>query len=1053
MKKYRLSPHLLSRCALILSVGFLGLLTACRTDKASDSDRIDIARFMNPSKDDRATLFYSLNDSLEPALIRRQIEDFARGGVGGVFLHARGGLLTQYFEDDWWAAIDAAVDQCVKSGINPWFYDEYKWPSGYAAGYVPNKDESYRGHHIARIAKGKSIPENGVVIFEDENYNYACMTALYGNPWLNGTCKIDYLNPEAIKTFIDHTYKTYAERNKTLYNSAGRGIFFDEPDIHPETNGRKYDGVLSYSPAFREEFKKAKGYDIVEKLPCLYEEKGDFRKVRYDYWQMLGAQYEKAFVGQLSAFCEANDLVLTGHFFPEENLRGNKTGIGNLMRQVRNEGMPGMDHLELRIDGGLNVAKCISSASNQYGKQRRMSELFGVSGQNMSFEDRKWIANWHIALGINFFVEHLALYSMKGERKRDFPPALSYQQPWWQKNKQVEDYMARLCYLSTLGRYDASTLLLIPLESEYIATQSESTKLFADYYSSMENLMNIHCDFDLGDELIMEETASVQGASLQVGEMNYRYVVVPRLLTLRESTARLLLEFSKQGGKLIFLDDYPQYVDVDSSPLLGKLKQNSILLPNTRKDLALHLPAGVNIAHRETAQIYTQKRNLPGGAMYFITNLSRTTPERVTVTFDTAPDNLTLWNPNNGKAYRVTADANHQCELEVGVADFLILTTGAVVTGELHTENYTLPASTRPVTTVSTPWAGRKLSPNAILLDYAHYSMDNGKTFSQSEPVIAIMDRLSKQAYNGPLMLHFDILVEQPLENVNLVVESPSMYQSILVNGAYIHSFNRDDYYVDASFKKSGNIASFLKVGKNVITLALNFKSPIISDPIFANRYGTELESIYLIGDFAVNARHAEWNVWETEKNRIAAFVKKPVHRLNGFSLSPESSAFDNDLASCGYPFYAGSFEVNNTFVLEKVEAGKQYYVNLPLSEAILYGLSVNGHELEELSATPFTWNITPYIKEGANDISFTLCNSLRNLLGPHHHKGGELKGTSPLSFTGSGGWPHGEGDSDWYDARLDKKVSLRIWTDDYYVIPFGFIQPVEIVESMGDGE
>ena len=51
-----------------------------------------------------------------------------------------------------------------------------------------------------------------------------------------------------------------------------------------------------------------------------------------------------------------------------------------------------------------------------------MSELFGVSGQNIEFEDQKWIANWHAVLGINFFVEHLALYSMRGERKRDYPP-------------------------------------------------------------------------------------------------------------------------------------------------------------------------------------------------------------------------------------------------------------------------------------------------------------------------------------------------------------------------------------------------------------------------------------------------------------------------------------------------------------------------------------------------------------------------------------------------------------------------------------------------------
>lgn len=59
----------------------------------------------------------------------------------------------------------------------------------------------------------------------DGQYNYICMTASLGNSWLNGACKIDYLNPQAIEAFIEHTYKTYAQRNKNLYNGTVKGIF------------------------------------------------------------------------------------------------------------------------------------------------------------------------------------------------------------------------------------------------------------------------------------------------------------------------------------------------------------------------------------------------------------------------------------------------------------------------------------------------------------------------------------------------------------------------------------------------------------------------------------------------------------------------------------------------------------------------------------------------------------------------------------------------------------------------------------------------------------
>jgi len=1033
----------------VIWISLACLLLGCRSNNTLSVDTIDRARFKNPFKEDRATLFYSLNDSLEPEHLQKQIIEFAHGGVGGVFFHAREGLMTQYFGDDWWKIIDAGVEQCVASGIDPWFYDEYKWPSGYAAGYVPSKSEEYRARYLARIAKGKTLPQDGIIISEDANYTYVCMTTSFGNPWLNGTCKIDYLNPEAVKTFIEHTYQTYSNRNKEKYAFAGKGIFFDEPDIRPASDGRNFDGVIAYSPSFREAFLKEKGYDIADKFSSLFEEKEGYRKVRLDYWEMLGAQYEKAFVGQLGDFCEANNLTLTGHFFPEETLAGNKGGIGNLMRQLRREGMPGMDHLELRIDGGLNVAKSVSSVANQYGKKRRMSELFGVSGQNMSFEDRQWIANWHAVLGINFFVEHLALYSMKGERKRDFPPVISDQQPWWPDNKIIEDYMGRLCYLNTLGKYAASTLLLVPIESEYIASPRESNKLFADYYSAMENLMNIHCDFDLGDEQIIEEIGTVSGNLFKVGQMEYEYIIVPELLTLRETTVSKLIEFAQKGGKLLILGNYPRYIDAEPSHLLEQLKQSAILLPNSKEELQKKLPADLSIQHRPEAQIYTQKRDLKDGELFFITNLSRIDRESVVISFDAAPKHLMLWNPADGECYAMAVDKDNRLELELEVAGFYVLTTGDVTSANIEPKPYRTPDALKVINTIATSWNGKKLDPNAITLDYARYSINNGLSYSEPEPIIGIASRLSAQQYNGPLQLKYEVELAEELSNIELVAESPAMYQSIAINETILPPFGNTDYYWDYSFRKSENIASHLHSGKNTIVFKLDYKCPVNSDLVFANRYGTEIESIYLIGDFAVKPQKAEWNVWDTEKNNISVFVQKPVHQLNGFLLKAEPTSFSDDLTRCGYPFYAGKFEMKNQFTIDKINPQKQYYITLPLSEAIVYELSINGRYVDKLTSSPFKWNITSYMKEGENDIRFVLCNSLRNLLGPHHHNGGELKGTAPLSFTGTGGWPHIHGEHNWYNLRLDKQAHLKIWTDHYNIIPFGFIKPVEICESI----
>ena len=1025
--------------ASILSVG-------CHKD-AQDRNCINFEEFKNPTAEYRASLFYSLNDSLYPDLIRKQIKEFAKGGIGGVFFHAREGLLTQYWGNDWWEAIDAGVNQCVKSGVNPWFYDEYKWPSGYAGGYVPRKSEEFRGHYLARISKNAPIPENGVLVSSDSIYNYVCMTAEFGNLWLNGTCKVDYLNPTAIREFVAHTYQTYADRNKQKYNHAVKGIFFDEPDIQPETNGKRYDGVISYSPAFRETFNEVKGYDIADYFSSLFEEKGDFRKIRLDFWQIAAMQYEKSFAGQLGDFCNRNGLTLTGHFFPEETLSGCQTGIGNLMRQLRNEGMPGMDHLELRVAGGLNVAKSVSSVGNQYGKERRMSELFGVSGQNMNFEDQKWIANWHIVLGVNFFVEHLALYSMRGERKRDYPPVLSYQQPWWEQYRYIQDYMGRLCYLSTIGEYAAKTLLLVPLESMYIAVQEERTKLEKDYYSTMENMMKVHCDFDLGDEQIIEEIGYNEKGVLKIGEMEYNTIVIPELLTLRNSTIQKLLDFARSGGKILILNGYPRYVDAEENTLLlDELKQLSTLLVNDSNTLKENLDV-LTVSHTMDAEIYTQKRTTPMGNMYMFTNISRKKTEKVTYTINGDEKNPVVWNPSTVKTYKAVPDNAGNIELELEPAGFLILTTGGLSESSNASDIYRLSGKMHPCAVLEQYWQGHKLSPNALTLDFATYSINGSTISTQPEPLIAIMRRMSGKRENIPMQLQFKVNIEDIPENCELVVERPQMYSDISVNGREVTGFG-DAYYRDVFFLKSQNIAPLLQKGNNTIQLSLNFIAPNPTDTMNAHRYGTELESIYLIGDFAVRAASQTLNQWDTEKNATQTFIAKPVHRLNQFSLVKEPEVFSGDIATEGYPFYAGQFVLSNSFELQKRDAGKRYYINIPLAEAVVYELRFNGKQLEPRMASPFVWDVTDFIVEGKNMLEFTLTNSLRNLLGPHHHKGGELKGVSALSFVGTGGWPHGEGDSDWHNLRLDKHNELRIWTDDYYMIPFGFIDPVQVCIS-----
>jgi hypothetical protein len=168
--------------------------------------------------------------------------------------------------------------------------------------------------------------------------------------------------------------------------------------------------------------------------------------------------------------------------------------------------------------------------------------------------------------------------------------------------------------------------------------------------------------------------------------------------------------------------------------------------------------------------------------------------------------------------------------------------------------------------------------------------------------------------------------------------------------------------------------------------------------------------------------------------------AEKPVYSIKSFTISKESSSFESDLSMQGYPFYAGAFKLNNTFKIANMVNGKIYFISSPSFEAIVLKVKVNAKEFSPLIYSPWETEITGALKEGENKIEITLINSLRNLLGPHHHSGGELNAEGPASFTGTAEWPDEGGENNWYDLRLTGKPTL--WSDDYSIIPFGLLEP-----------
>ncbi|MBA7590737.1 hypothetical protein ES708_32871 [subsurface metagenome] len=247
-------------------------------------------------------------------------------------------------------------------------------------------------------------------------------------------------------------------------------------------------------------------------------------------------------------------------------------------------------------------------------------------------------------------------------------------------------------------------------------------------------------------------------------------------------------------------------------------------------------------------------------------------------------------------------------------------------------------------------------------------------------------------------------------QNLYLILENPEIYK-IKVNDKII-KYKDIGYYVDTSFKKI-DISKIIKKGRNFIELSCLFKLPTKPKTLIFKKDGVELESIYLIGDFEVEGKFKKEKdiIWGKE------FKIKGVR-------SPQSIK-SKDLVTDGYPFYVGSFLFSQRLNLHphlisfpiKGEdgGGGKIFLKFENFNAIVAKVNINKKEVCLVFLPPYQIEVTKFLKKGENLLEIEVTNSLRNLLGPHHHQEAELLSVGPYSFS-------------------DEKN----WTDNYSFLPFG---------------
>ncbi len=1000
--------------------------------------------FMDPAAIYRSAPFWSWNDRLEIPELERQIDEMAKQGMGGFFMHSRSGLLTPYMGEEWMQCIDACVEKARRLAVKAWLYDEDRWPSGFAGGKVPGerKELSALNLMMKEVASAADLPpaEEVVAVFraggkshdEWRMIDYSQARSEKGPfkvfvrqwhkpiPWLNDGTYPSLINPEAVDAFIESTYEPYRNRAGKDFGGVVPGIFTDEPTY--SSNPWGVEAKIPWLENLDEIFEKENGYSILPHLPKLFLNLPGHEKMRLDYWRTVSQLFARNFTRRIGDWCGRHGLMLTGHFLCEDYLASQVCYAGNVMAHYEWMQLPGVDHL----GGNLNylmTMKQVGSVANQLGKPRVLCEIYGGSGWDFSFEGQKWMGDWEYSLGVNLRCQHLSLYTLRGCRKRDFPPSIFFQQSWWEHYRMVEDYFGRLSLILSSGKYLPEILVIHPINSafaNYLPSDSHALDELDGSFKSLSTwLCELHRTYDYGEEGIMQRHGRVENGRLIVGEMTYAAVIIPPSVTLQQSTIEMLNALADEGGKVIALENSPTMIDCEESGELREFIRNKCgIVPldkgAVKKALDETMEQVVSVSDssgEEISDIYMHRRQHGKSMILFLNNISREKSYDAVVRVK-ATGFVEEWGLISGNIEEMA------CESKDGwtamrlhfepVGSHLVTIDASRKQGRKKAEEAV--SNEEKAAVLDGEWAFKRLDPNVLTLDFCRYRIGSGewsprmvvwkaqkeirehfglRVYLHNEGVsLWKMEELGIDRTEKPeqVSLEFMYTTEKPRLKTMLVVETPEIFEVIL-NGKKLEWRIEDTrMYIERCFRTI-EVTGFQSKGGNTIVLSCEYN-------------GTqELENIYVAGDFGVYERNGSY-VLDEEPGKLAT----------------------GDWVSQGYPFYSGRMIYMKTFSISRKTG--QYVLSFEGLRSIVTSVCINGKNAGRLAWKPYSLDMTNVIKDGENELGIEVYTSLRNTLGPHHTPEDIVTNIiGPLTY-------------------IDEKN----WRDSYILVPYGIMGEVSLV-------
>ncbi|MGH2806737.1 MAG: glycosyl hydrolase [Actinomycetota bacterium] len=989
--------------------------------------------FTEPNRDFGILPFWFLNGELDPDEMRYQLSELRAKGMQGVVFHGRYGLEMPYIGDKYLDRIRLGVEEANRLGLASWIYDEMNWPSGTADKRVlkarPDLAQRYlqcvsfevtgpwfmclTGEDSRYMDFQRSTP---VAVFAmDEHDNVLDLTSNLSFdkvvPWeippgrwrvcyiveKRADYYIDALDPEATKTFLELGYEPYVE---TLRNGPSDrasddgtdrsviGFYSDEPAMHYFLTAQD-NPIVPWTKNMFGRFMERNGYDLRSRLIDLFfDVNPDAARTRHDYYNTTTEFYSSAYYKQLQDWCRDHGVVLTAHLLFEEWLRAMVRVEGNPFRHYENMDVVAVDHLYpvigTREAPDQHVAiKLASSAAHNVGSERLICESFGGIFMDATMQRMKWITDWEYVLGVNVLNPHGFHYTFEGARKRDWPPSMFYQYPWWEYYGEFSNYVTRLSEMLTGGRHVAKVAVLWPINAMFANYIPQERTADADTVESGLNvitdlLLRLHHDFDYLDEDVLAR-AEISDARVIVGNEDYELVIVPPMTHVRATTVDRLEEFAAQGGRVLGTIVKPAtafggdgLVDVSArvDALLGSafVADDPGMLrlgPGPERDrFAASLDSSIRALIEPDIEIgnpevFVLHRRKDDRDLYFLANTTFE-PQSMEVTVPGATA-VSLWDPSSGNEL---SPAGLRADTDRVTFSLTLPAVGStfVVAGE--------PAAGAPVqhtgergtiAELTGRWSFEPDGDNALVIKEwraAPEEVSNPDAYAALEADDSGWQQViaGAWAYQLPVeptsewpipvwyRIAFDV-AEVPERLALLIDGFDGEDATIYLNGEQVTAASTRSR-IDAQMRELV-MTEHVYPGRNVLAVRL----------VLRDATGGIVDHVKLLGSFALKGGDGDWTM-----------------------SAPTGSASPGSWTEQGYPFFSGTGVYRTTFEVSAEVAGDNPLLQIPMRDDVV-AVELNGVDLGVCLWDPYVVDTDGALNSERNELTLSVANTPANLL------------------------------------------------------------------------